>query len=239
MNPVSLRSQEEQLTVQANVDVARWQRKLLPFITRFIAGLAVLCFGLSVFDMVQASGFLKPDHGTDIRNQLQQHMLKNAGLPLTPDQIADQAVVLLEADALDKRYHQAGALLMSRIFTKHLAFITGMVMSFLGSLFILGKISEAATNVTGEAASWKTGISSSSPGIILAFFGTVLIAISLIIQSGIEVLDTPVYLNTLSRRAGAAVANPTPSDQKPPIDTKALENIGDLPKKDVPHAKSK
>ena len=91
-----------------------WQNRLLPFMTGFMAALALLFFALSVYDMTQMRVALAGDHSMDIREQVRRQLTPSAAVIITPDQAMQQSLMLLEADALDKRYHQAGALLLSR-----------------------------------------------------------------------------------------------------------------------------
>ena len=77
---------------------------------------------------------------------------------------------------------RATALLMSRIWTRQLAFITGVVLAFIGAVFIIGKSSENKTDANLGGPHWQAGISSTSPGLILGFFGTVLMAVALVVQ---------------------------------------------------------
>src|SRR5215471_3551722 len=135
------------------------------------------------------------EHGENIRAIMQSRVAAGSGDVRTAAQATQDSLLLLESDALDKRYHQASALLMSRIWTKHPSFLTGMVLALLGATFILGKLSEGTSNISGGGAGWKADISSASPGIILAFFGTVLLSISLVVQPPIEVEDKPVYIS--------------------------------------------
>ena len=171
-----------------------WQNRLLPFMTGFMAALAVLFFALSVYDMAQMRAALAGDHSVDIREQIRRQLTPSSAVIITPDQAMQQSLMLLEADALDKRYHQAGALLLSRVLTRHLAFMTGMVLSFLGASFILAKMSDMPTDLSGGAAEWKMQISTASPGIVLCVLGTVLMMTSLVISTPIDVRDGPVYV---------------------------------------------
>jgi len=207
-------------------ELVQWQRRLLPFMTRFIAALAIIFFGLTVFDLVQVRKFMEVEHGTDIRTAIQQQISKeSAAIPLlTPDQAYRQSLLLLEADALDRRYHQASALLMSRIWIKQLAFMTGMVMAFLGAIFILGRLSEGRSTISGGVSDWKTTISSSSPGIILAFFGTVLLNVSLLVQTTISVQDSPVYVYGVALKQGASLTISSAGADEKKVD-KAPEKI--------------
>jgi hypothetical protein len=46
---------------------------------------------------------------------------------------------VLEADALQRRYHQANANMLARVWTRQLGFITGMLLALVGAAFILGR----------------------------------------------------------------------------------------------------
>jgi hypothetical protein len=48
----------------------------------------------------------------------------------------------LETNIVERRYHQANVSLMSRVWTRYLGFVTGMVLAMVGSIFILGKLRE-------------------------------------------------------------------------------------------------
>jgi hypothetical protein len=201
-----------------NADLVRWQRRLLPFMMRFIVVLAIVFFGLSVFNLLQIGNFIEAEHGANIRTVIQEQVTKetSANSSPAPEQAFRQSLLLLEADALDRRYHQASAVLMSRIWTKQLAFITGMVMAFLGAIFILGKLSEGRSTISGGHSDWQTTISSSSPGIILSFFGTVLLVVALLVQTTISVQDSPVYVYGMALKQGGATTSATPpgADEK-------------------------
>jgi hypothetical protein len=225
-----------------NQELLRWQRRLLPFMTRFIVVLALAFFALSVFHLFEIGRFVEAEHGATIRTVLQEQIAKETSNNSAPsaDQSYRQALVLLEAEAMDRRYHQANALLMSRIWTKQLAFITGMVLAFLGAMFILGKLSEARTTLTAGASDWKTMISSSSPGIIMAFFGTVLLVVALVVQTTIAVQDNPVYVYGVALRQGAGVSSVAPgSDGSKPLMPPDLLNIGKDKKADNPAVQPK
>jgi hypothetical protein len=200
-------------------ELARWQRRLLPFMSRSLVVLALIFFGLSVYDVYEMRSFVRQDTTQSARSRVEELLHANkAGLPASGGvDLVQQSLLLLEADSMDKRYRQASALLMSRIWTRQLAFMTGMVLAFIGAVFILGKLSEARTDANFGNDHWKAAISSSSPGLILAFFGTVLIGTALIVQPKIEVQDRPVYFMTMGvvRQAKAGTAAETPSIPDP------------------------
>jgi len=192
--------------------LAAWQRRLLPFMTRFLVVIAIAFFALTIYNGYEMRSFVSRGDAQSIRDKLSSLAAgdrRGAGL-------VEQSLLLLEAEAMDKRYQQASALLVSRIFTRQLTFITGMVLAFIGAVFILGKLSEAPTNAELGVEQLKAAITSSSPGLILAFFGTTLIALTIAIQPRIEVQDRPIYFATTTVAAGqppgAGEVGPEPPD---------------------------
>jgi hypothetical protein len=210
-----------------DVSLVRWQNRLLPFMTSFIIGMSAIFFLFSGLHVYQVTRFIQAADGPDTRAQIQNEISRPTGQPVTPDEVMEHSLLLLEADALDKRYHQAGGLLMSRIWSRQLAFITGMVMAFVGAAFILGKLSENVTEVSGGASEWKVAISSASPGIILSFFGTVVIVASLFVRASLDVNDGPAYVQALHPGTTTAIKSPEIERKSPdsPPDLKELQRL--------------
>lgn len=179
---------------QPSAELIRWQRRLLPFLTWFMVGLAAAFFAFAVLDIIQVRSYVEGTHSANISELIRRQIDRQPAASTKPADIFQQSLLLLEADTLEKRYHQASGLLMSRVWTKHLAFITGMVLAFLGATFILARLSESPTNLSGAAAEWKVQVSTASPGIVLCLFGTILLVTSLVVETKIEVRDVPVYL---------------------------------------------
>ena len=126
---------------------------------------------------------------------------------------------MLEADALEKRYRQASALLMSRIWTRRLAFSTGMVLALIGAVFIIGKLSETPSKLGFEGTGAKASIDSASPGLNLAFMGVVLMAIALVVQLKIEVQDKAIYFLSSPSPKGESATLPTNASDPDPDPT--------------------
>jgi hypothetical protein len=178
----------------------RWQRRLLPFMTGALIVLAILFFAISFYDAREVRGFVAMQGQESVREQL-QNVLGNEGASQSTN-VLERSLLLLEAEAMDKRYAQATALLMSRVWARQLTFITGMVLAFMGAVFILGKLREGGTEANLGTASFKAAITSSSPGLVLAFLGTTLIAITMMFQPQIGVQDRPVYIAGALKTAG-------------------------------------
>jgi len=209
-------------TNSADRELVLWQRRLLPFMTAFVVAMAGVFFVFSGLHLYQVTAFIETQHGPNIREVIQSEIAKPTADKVTSDEVNQHALLLLEADTLDKRYHQASALLISRIWSRQLAFITGMVMAFLGAVFILGKLSESASQISGSGAELKLAITSASPGIILSFFGTVLLVSSLYVRATLDVIDAPAYVNTLQRPVFNSNAT-TSSSSKASAESRPLE----------------
>jgi hypothetical protein len=211
-------------------DLVRWQTRLLPFMIRFVVAMAVVFFCFSAVLLYEVTSFIENDRGQDIRATIQAEIATPVAASPSSDDVTNHALLLLEADALSKRYREASALLLSRIWSRQLAFITGMVLAFVGAVFILGKLSESASEISGEATGWKVGITSASPGIILSFFGTVLLVSALFSQATLDVSDGPAYASALR----SAARTSTPATDAPgkestatqPLDLNQLEQLG-------------
>jgi hypothetical protein len=115
-----------------------------------------------------------------------------------------KALAILEAGALDRRYHQANVLLMSRVWARYLGFVTGMILALVGAVFILGKLREDSSEISAQGAGGGLSMRSTSPGLVLATLGVALMAMTIVTHHEITTTDSPIYLR--------------PIDSKPMID---------------------
>src|SRR5207253_1489509 len=84
----------------------------------------------------------------------------------------------IEQFALQQRHELQTAVLKGRLWTRFMGFLTGMILCLCGAVFVLAKLRESVSmNLEGQGI--KAGLSTASPGIGLAFAGTVLIAFAL------------------------------------------------------------
>ncbi len=127
------------------------------------------------------------------------------------DATRQQALILLEDNALERRHHQANVLLMSRIWVKYLGFVTGMILAFVGLVFVLGKIQENPSELSGKGHAFEVSLRSASPGIILTTLGTILMIATIFANPMIEVNDRAVFVQNLNLSAGAS------EETKPPL----------------------
>ena len=172
----------------------RWQTKLLPFMIIMLSFLTVFFFAASVIQLFYLH------HRIEIYPELNMDKALNITGNLKDTDIMNytewKTLSVLEGYALQRRYHQANVLLISRIWTRYLGFVTGMILAMVGATFILGKLRETESRIESESAAGKFSITSASPGLILAFLGTVLMITTVIVHQDIEVKDSAVYVNT-------------------------------------------
>jgi hypothetical protein len=227
---VHLTPASEPARAATNGDLIQWQTRLLPFMTIFLGLMAATFFLFSGLHMYNITKFVEAAEQEDIRSQIVNELHRSATPAATSSETIEHSLLLLEADVVDKRYHQAAGLLMSRIWSRQLAFVTGMVMAFVGSVFILGKLSEGTSNISGGIAEWKVAISSASPGIILSLFGTIVIIASMYVKATLEVSDGPAYVNVLRPvvNAGAEAAEGSKTGASGSVAPLSLEDLKKL-----------
>jgi hypothetical protein len=177
--------------------IYNWQKKLLPWLIIMPSLLVLLFMYLATQQVNQFNRAIdvkeKPILESVINTKDSSAMNKLKG---NLDYIKWLTLSTLEQESLDKRYYQGGLLLLSRIFIKYLGFLTGMIIAIVGSVFIIGKLSEDSSRIDGSVGEKiRLSIISSSPGIIFGVLGTVLMVSTILQHSEITVQDSPLYLN--------------------------------------------
>jgi hypothetical protein len=102
----------------------------------------------------------------------------------------------MEEYSINRRYNQAGEILISGIYTKYLGFFTGMILSIVGAVFIISKLKENTSSLEGTVNEQiKFKLISSSPGIVFGILGTILMITTIIKTVESNVTDAPLFLN--------------------------------------------
>jgi hypothetical protein len=180
----------------AAISRGAWQLKLLPLM---IAMLVLVTIAFLVLSFVEAN---------TVRNEIRAAprlelasafaALNCNASPKTVGEHQDcarwQLLALLEAHTIQQRYHQANVALVLRGSIKYLGFLTGMILSIVGAVFILGRLTEAASQLAAEGTFGKLTIESVSPGLILSVLGTVLMIVTVFVNPPTDVSDAAVYL---------------------------------------------
>lgn len=177
-------------------DVRAWQYRLLPVMVAMVVGLALFFFAASMYQLYSLQNSITESPSLDLTPVL-------SGMDLADD--LDQAeallkvqrwktLALLEDHTVKQRYHQANVLLMSRVWVRYLGFVTGMILALVGAVFVLGKIRETRTDLGVEHKDVKGTLSTSSPGLVLATLGSILMITTLVTHHKVVVRDGPLYV---------------------------------------------
>lgn len=199
--------------------LAEWQSRARPFMTRTIVALALFFFAASLAQLVWLNWHIAHPP-TLAASSLLDGSVCGAGKAddlAARDCLAVQerrAVILLEENLVSRRYHQSNAIVMFSVWSRYLGFVTGMILAFVGSAFILGKMAEGATSVSAEGGGFKSAMSSTSPGLVMSFLGVVLMIASITTLHSLNTRDGPTYLGWAAGDEGAA--SPSGVKLRPP-----------------------
>lgn len=203
----------------ANVD-RKWQKALLPFMQAVIVLLTAFYL---IASYAQFSFFVdrveKPSEANleqFIGNTTINSILKDS---LSLEEKKWIAQCFFESYVIEARQQNAEFLMISRTWIKYLGFITGVILSIVGAVFVLGKLNdENKTALEGGYSNAKFSLQSHSPGIIMAVLGTALIIGTILTHQNIEKTDAAVYFNYV---------NPPVDDLTPARIKEIIEKISD------------
>jgi hypothetical protein len=196
-----------------------WRDKLLPLMSLLLVAAAVFFAVMSVVEL-RAYYARVQNAPLDIAGDFAEFE-RRAAADVTGrlDYLRFKASVRLEADALQRRYHQATTTMLARVWTRQLGFLTGMILALVGAAFVLGRLREPRTKLSGEGRGAKAAIETTSPGLVLAVLGTLLMAITLVVPFGVETFDRTVYIDDrpgLPPPADPSALSAPPPDPGPP-----------------------
>lgn len=200
----------------------RWRRMLLPLITRMLIGLTVFFFAVSLGQLTYLHWRVEQAPSVDLDAPFA--LLTKAAAGGGSDGVnAASAMILatLESNALARRYHQASVVLMARVWTSYLGFVTGMMLALVGAAFTLGRVQETATSIEAKAGEMGGSLRTAAPGIVLVTVGVALMIATLFVHYDITVADSAVYTRSLQKLDGA------PAPKPPPIPFPASATPGD------------
>ncbi|MES2797603.1 MAG: hypothetical protein V4683_16670 [Bacteroidota bacterium] len=187
------------LTERESERIQKWQNKIVLWLIGMPTLLILLFVYMASKQVDNFNKALEVKSDTTLNSIILPLLKQNNGQESNEKLIKWVVLTKLEQESINRRYNQGGLLLMSRIFVKYLGFFTGMILTILGAVFIVGKLSENTTNMEGsisETAKFK--LISSSPGIIFGVLGTILMLSTILKHNDIEVQDSPLYLNSTS-----------------------------------------
>lgn len=181
--------------------LAAWQQRLLPLMSTMLVGLTIFFFVISFVQLLYLQAEIRREPPVTLSEAVLKAAL--AEQSSVADRLAAvrlRASAELEVQVVARRYRQAAVLLMSMVWVHYLGFVTGMILALVGAAFILGKLQEPASDLSLTSATANWSLKSTSPGIILATLGTLLMLATVLAKHQIDVTDAPLYLRDASSR---------------------------------------
>lgn len=194
----------------AGGSVSAWQRRLVPVMVGMVVAAAIFFALISVREFDRLQETLKPPASEvqRILGDIDKIKGENFDQQLI---LADRKIgFVLEQQSIDRRYQQAHAIILGRLWTRFMAFTTGTLMALIGAAFILGKMRESGSEIGAEGTGIRVSVTSASPGIILAVLGTTLIVAALFSYFEVSTTDPPSYRNAAPTEIGDDVIGAAP-----------------------------
>jgi hypothetical protein len=181
---------------QKDKNVFSWQKKLLPWMVSLPTLLIIIFVYLATTQLNTFSNEINNYKSSE----LDKVFLRDSTLTIPTEINKGEFIKLyilakMDEQLINKRYSQAGSLLISRLYTKYLGFFTGMILAIVGAVFIISKLSERVTKLETSTEAFKVSLVSASPGIIFGILGTSLMLATILKQNNIETTDTATFLN--------------------------------------------
>jgi hypothetical protein len=176
----------------AQVDLD-WQRKLLPFMTRAITVMGLLFFISSSVQLYLMYLELKLEPDTEL---LVPGDRSGSGTQ-SEESRRWNGLIALEHETMVRENQIVNAVILRQTSLLHLGFLTGMALCLVGAVFVLGRLQDSASSLSGEAQTLKFALNTSSPGIILVILGSGLMLATLYHQFQFNLPDKAVYLSPI------------------------------------------
>lgn len=198
----------------ARADAAEiWQENLLPFVKWCLAGAMIAIFTVLVLMGDRALDAIH-NSGGDNEDRLVAQI--TAVLSSEDERAAERGIIAVEAYRSLRRYDQAQVALITRDGLRLAAFMTGLCLVFVGSLFVIGKFVDTgsirAEYTVQEAIGFS--VATSSPGLLSITLGAVVIITATVWQPRVSAQDGALEAGAggglQDEASGADQADPLP-----------------------------
>jgi hypothetical protein len=172
-----------------------WQERLLPTMSGLLVGLTIFFFLTTFGQMAYLHWTILQSPAVDINPSAGENLINTA--ETFNDRVNARELEVrsrMEAFLVTQRYHQASVQLMAGLWTRYLGFITGMILALVGASFVLGKLREPSQKLDGKFSMLDFSLRTTSPGVILAVLGVVLMFATITDKDTLKVTDEDVYL---------------------------------------------
>lgn len=177
----------------------RWQERLLPTMNGLLIGLTIFFFLTTFGQMAYLHWSILQSPPVDINQEAGSALIDTA--QTFEDRLQARELDVksrMEVYIVTQRYHHAGTLLMYGLWLRYLGFITGMILALIGASFVLGKLREPSQKLEGKFSGIDVSLRTTSPGIILALLGVILMFATIVDKDPYNVTDTSIYLSPIT-----------------------------------------
>jgi len=184
-----------------------WQQRMLPLMVQMLIGLTAFFFVVSLVQLTSMQWTIRKAPAISVDSAF-------AALDRSPPtsdadrlRVAQlKALALLDVGTTSRRYHQVNAALMARLWKGYMGFVTGMILTLLGAVFLLGRLRD------DDAAPDRRG---TSPGLVMVALGVALMIVTIVVNHRIDIADAPGNLATFDP-GGRPAASPLPEEPPAP-----------------------
>lgn len=150
----------------------QWQRRLLPLMIGFLVLFGLIYVGELVYEVFVMNEFTQDLQDPSANKGIMQLLQDDKAL-----ETERKANLMMLANSFHRVHRQTSVAVLSRVIARHSGAFTGMVLSFIGCVFIIGKLNDASgDDLSVEASHVKAHVLSTSPGLVLALIGAALVA---------------------------------------------------------------
>jgi len=159
--------------------------------------LAVLLLPSSffVYESYMQLGTILDDIGQQVESETRE-FLQNSNSAVSVTFFRMRTRVTLEQDVMKLRHKRTTAYLATRTWMRFMSLMFGAILIVIGCAFVLGRIRGPAFKGEGKLGTLRASVVSSSPGLILVFFGAALVSVPNLSTQRIITDDTATYLDT-------------------------------------------
>jgi|SRR5215203_1911244 len=175
-----------------------WQNRLLPLMSRMIIVLSAFFFIASLVQVIYLENTISTTPKFDANEALSYLQDRPTIGDNRVEETRLKSLVMLEGNMADNLYRQAHVLLMARIWTSYIGFVTGMILALVGATFVLGKLRTTQSELGAKGNQWEFSFKSASPGLVLAVLGTTLMLATILTHHDIKTNHQAIYLHDFS-----------------------------------------
>lgn len=139
-----------------------------------------------------------------------------------------KVLISLENDVMALRHQRSVSYIKTRTWLRFMSLIFGSIMIVIGSAFVLGKITGPSTEAKLTFKEIGLSFLSSSPGLFLAFLGTILVIIPNVTSQPINVDDSATYVPYFVQPQAADIIQSPTTDQLKQTDEQSAKKLQEI-----------